>query len=389
MNEPCPTRPPSASLSPYRLAAAALPARLLRRGDDRPGERRLREAAVPAGSSFRRSDVRDGRRGALCRLHPVRNSQQPSASARRRPATLLRIMTLWGLFAMAMAFAADRWGFYGARFMIGAAEAGFFPGMLFLPDAVVPERLAREHHLAVRAGGAAFRRDRRADLKLDHDPSGWRRRRSRAGNGCSFSRARQPWCSPSRPSLYLPNRPSEARFLSDGEKARAQARPFRRRSGSRRARKADLSPRSATRALYVLALVYFGYFSTQSILLLVGPDPVAQRRPRRPHRDRLARFGGVRRRRDRHGRDRLALRPHRRAALALDLLRRPCERGARRAAPRRAFGECDDDAFDGGGVGRSSPISRCSGPSRPRCSDRRRGPAALRSSRRSAPRARR
>jgi len=45
--------------------------------------------------------------------------------------TLLRIMTLWGAFSMAMAFAGDRWGFYGFRFLIGAAEAGFFPGMIF------------------------------------------------------------------------------------------------------------------------------------------------------------------------------------------------------------------------------------------------------------------
>ena len=45
--------------------------------------------------------------------------------------TLLRIMTVWGLFTMAMAYAASKWGFYGARFMIGAAEAGFFPGILY------------------------------------------------------------------------------------------------------------------------------------------------------------------------------------------------------------------------------------------------------------------
>ena len=45
--------------------------------------------------------------------------------------TMLRIMTLWGVFTMAMAFAADRWSFYAIRFMIGAAEAGFFPGVLF------------------------------------------------------------------------------------------------------------------------------------------------------------------------------------------------------------------------------------------------------------------
>ena len=45
--------------------------------------------------------------------------------------TLLRIMTLWGLFTMVMAFATARWGFYGTRFMIGAAEAEFFPGVLY------------------------------------------------------------------------------------------------------------------------------------------------------------------------------------------------------------------------------------------------------------------
>ena len=45
--------------------------------------------------------------------------------------TMLRIMTLWGVFTMAMALAADRWSFYCVRFMIGVAEAGFFPGVLF------------------------------------------------------------------------------------------------------------------------------------------------------------------------------------------------------------------------------------------------------------------
>ena len=44
-------------------------------------------------------------------------------------ATLLRIMALWGVFAMAMAFAADRWSFYGLRFLLGVAEAGFFPAL--------------------------------------------------------------------------------------------------------------------------------------------------------------------------------------------------------------------------------------------------------------------
>ena len=46
-------------------------------------------------------------------------------------ATLLRIMTLWGVFVMALAFAARAWDFYGLRFLVGAAEAGFFPGLVY------------------------------------------------------------------------------------------------------------------------------------------------------------------------------------------------------------------------------------------------------------------
>ena len=40
-------------------------------------------------------------------------------------------MALLGVFVMAMAFAKSQWSFYAIRFMIGAGEAGFFPGVLF------------------------------------------------------------------------------------------------------------------------------------------------------------------------------------------------------------------------------------------------------------------
>ncbi|WP_247369638.1 MFS transporter [Bradyrhizobium sp. CW10] len=45
--------------------------------------------------------------------------------------TLARIMVLWGLIAAAMAFIPGETTFYIARFVLGAAEAGFFPGVLF------------------------------------------------------------------------------------------------------------------------------------------------------------------------------------------------------------------------------------------------------------------
>ena len=43
---------------------------------------------------------------------------------------IFRIMLTWGLVSMATAFVKDAQGFYFMRFLLGAAEAGFFPGMV-------------------------------------------------------------------------------------------------------------------------------------------------------------------------------------------------------------------------------------------------------------------
>src|SRR6202021_496455 len=42
-----------------------------------------------------------------------------------------RIMFTWGLLAMGMMFVKTSLGFYGMRFLLGMAEAGFFPGVIF------------------------------------------------------------------------------------------------------------------------------------------------------------------------------------------------------------------------------------------------------------------
>jgi ACS family tartrate transporter-like MFS transporter len=44
---------------------------------------------------------------------------------------LARIMVTWGILAMAMVFVRTPWEFYAARFLLGMAEAGFFPGVIF------------------------------------------------------------------------------------------------------------------------------------------------------------------------------------------------------------------------------------------------------------------
>ena len=46
------------------------------------------------------------------------------------PATLTRIMLLWGAVIVSMMFARDEYWLYVQRFLLGAFEAGFFPGVL-------------------------------------------------------------------------------------------------------------------------------------------------------------------------------------------------------------------------------------------------------------------
>ncbi|KQN70224.1 MFS transporter [Duganella sp. Leaf61] len=53
-------------------------------------------------------------------------------------ATLLRIMVLWGLCSAAMAFMTTPLSFYLMRLLLGAAEAGLFPGMLLYLTYWVP-----------------------------------------------------------------------------------------------------------------------------------------------------------------------------------------------------------------------------------------------------------
>jgi MFS transporter, ACS family, tartrate transporter len=57
---------------------------------------------------------------------------------------LARIMVTWGLVAMAMVFVRTPAQFYIARFLLGIAEAGFFPGVIFyLTQWFPPELRAR------------------------------------------------------------------------------------------------------------------------------------------------------------------------------------------------------------------------------------------------------
>ena len=53
---------------------------------------------------------------------------------------IARIMITWGLASAAMMFAHDATSFYILRFVLGAAEAGFFPGIIYYLTRWVPAR---------------------------------------------------------------------------------------------------------------------------------------------------------------------------------------------------------------------------------------------------------
>ena len=47
------------------------------------------------------------------------------------PIWIARIMIVWGLISASMIFVRGAMSFYALRFLLGAAEAGFFPGIIF------------------------------------------------------------------------------------------------------------------------------------------------------------------------------------------------------------------------------------------------------------------
>jgi MFS family permease len=54
---------------------------------------------------------------------------------------IARIMVSWGILSSAMMWVKSEWAFYAVRFLLGVAEAGFFPGIIFYLTLWYPSRL--------------------------------------------------------------------------------------------------------------------------------------------------------------------------------------------------------------------------------------------------------
>jgi MFS family permease len=70
-------------------------------------------------------------------------------------AWLTRIMLSWGIVAAAMAFVTSERSFYALRFLLGVAEAGFFPGVVYYFTQWLPAA-ARGKAMAVFLSGSAI-----------------------------------------------------------------------------------------------------------------------------------------------------------------------------------------------------------------------------------------
>ncbi len=93
---------------------------------------------------------------------------------------IARIMITWAVVAGAMAFMSSVASFYGLRFLLGVAEAGFFPGILYYLTYWVPAasraRLAGRFMMAIPISVALAGPLSSAILRLDgvYGLSGWR-----------------------------------------------------------------------------------------------------------------------------------------------------------------------------------------------------------------------
>lgn len=132
--------------------------------------------------------------------------------------TISRIMVLWGVTSVCMLFVRDEKSFYVLRFLLGAFEAGFAPGMiLYLTYWFSDARRARVMSVVLMAGPAAgivggpvstWIMTRLNDV---HSLAGWQWLFVAEGLPCIVLGALALWC--------LDDSPRDARWLSEADKA--------------------------------------------------------------------------------------------------------------------------------------------------------------------------
>lgn len=136
--------------------------------------------------------------------------------------TLLRIMVLWGALTVLLMFVQNATGLYVLRFLLGAAEAGFFPGIILYFTYWFPDgrrgRIMSLFIMAVPLAGMIGGPLSGMIMSHLHEALGLR------GWQWLFLIEGVPAIALGIMSmLYLDDRPADARWLSDDEKLQVQS----------------------------------------------------------------------------------------------------------------------------------------------------------------------
>jgi sugar phosphate permease len=184
--------------------------------------------------------------------------------------TLLRIMVLWGIFTIAQAFVSTRYELYALRFLVGAAEAGFFPGVLLYFTYWFPDRMrGRVTSLFVMAlPVSGIVGSPLAALIMTHV------------NGLGGLRGWQSvFIIEGIPAillgvvayLSLADRPANATWLSVAEKGLIAEQLLLDKPGVKSQHSSKLRDAFRNPVLYRLAICYFAFYCVENALLLWIP----------------------------------------------------------------------------------------------------------------------
>jgi len=189
---------------------------------------------------------------------------------------IARIMVTWGIIASSMLFASDRWSFYTLRFALGAAEAGFFPGVILYLTYWFPRAYrARTVSLFMVAAALSF--------VVGGPLSGWLMDHPYLGlRGWQWL-----FLVEGVPSivlgivvfLYLPNGPKTARWLTTEEAEWLRSRLDLERADQERHERLTLGQALRAPRILLLSLIYFLSVGGAYGLDFFSPSLLAQAYP--------------------------------------------------------------------------------------------------------------
>lgn len=184
---------------------------------------------------------------------------------------IARIMITWGLVGVAMAFVVGPYSFYLCRFLLGAAEAGFFPGVILYLTYWFPKayraRIVAMFMVAIPVSSFLGSPLSAGLLQLDGAAGlhGWQ---------WLFIAEAIPAVLLGLGALFmLPSRPAEAPWLKPEQKAWLEGRLAADRAGaSAVAAHLPLMKVLSNKYVWALALIYSGSSATSNALSLWQPQ---------------------------------------------------------------------------------------------------------------------